>query len=322
MRDTLLGRTDLRVSRLCLGGMQFGWTANEADSFAVLDAFLAAGGNFIDTADIYSRWVPGHRGGESERVIGAWLASRGVRARVVIATKVRGPMWRGKDGEGLSRAHIVRACEESLRRLQVETIDLYQCHWFDEQTPIEETLRAFEELRAAGKVRFIGASNYPPDRLRAALAAADALGLPGFVSLQPHHNLVHRAEFEGELQALCLERGLAVLPYSPLAKGFLTGKYRRGGGLVYSERSRQVREYLTPGGFAVLDALAEVAGARGTSLAAVALAWQLAQPGITASITGANTPAQLADLLPAADLDLTPAELARLDAASAPFLGA
>ncbi len=211
MNTTQLGITGITVSNLCLGSMQFGWTADEAASFAVMDAFVAAGGNFIDTADIYSNWSPGNPGGVSEEIIGRWMKARGNRASIVVATKVRGPMWKGADGEGLSRAHITRAVDDSLRRLQVETIDLYQCHWPDEGTPIEETLTVFDELVKAGKIRHIGASNYSPAELADALRVADAKKLPRFATLQPHHNLVHRKEYEAELAALCAGEGMGVI---------------------------------------------------------------------------------------------------------------
>lgn len=322
MRAVRLGNSELTVSRLCLGTMQFGWTADEVASFAVLDAYVAAGGNFLDTADVYTRWIAGNRGGESETSIGRWLKARGKRAEVVVATKVKGRMWDGPDGEGLGRDHIVRAAEESLRRLQIETIDLYQCHSFDEHVPIEETLRAFEELVTAGKVRYIGASNYTPRRLREALRVAAGEGLPAFVSLQPHYNLVHRGEYEAELQPLCIEQGLGVMPYSPLAAGFLSGKYERTGSRVRSARARRVEQYFTDDGWAVLDAARETARAHEVAPPAVALAWLLAQPGITAPILGANSVEQLRDQLPALSLALSESELARLDEVSAPFRGA
>ncbi len=313
-----LGRTALNVSDLCLGSMQFGWTADEAASCAVLDAFVAAGGNFIDTADIYSSWAPGNAGGVSEEIIGRWMKARGNRDAIVIATKVRGPMWEGADGEGLSRAHIIRAVDDSLRRLQIETIDLYQCHWPDEGTPIEETLATFGDLVRSGKIRYIGASNYTALQLQAALDAAATGGFPRFDTLQPHYNLVKRPEFEAALRALCEREGIAAIPYSPLAAGFLTGKYRQGQAIPASERAGRAREYMNDAGFAVIDALDAVAKARGTTPAAVALAWQIAQPVIAAPIIGANTAEQLADLLPASSLALTAAEMAALDVASAP----
>ncbi len=297
--------------------MQFGWTADERASFDVMDAFAAAGGNFIDTADIYSRWTPGNPGGVSEEIIGRWMKQRGNRGGIVIATKVRGEMWKGDDGEGLSRAHITRAVEDSLRRLQVDAIDLYQCHWPDEGTPIEETLAVFGELIAAGKVRYIGASNYTAAQFADALRAAGANGLPRFATLQPHHNLVHRSEYEAALAALCEREGIGVIPYSPLAAGFLTGKYRKGRPLPKSQRAARVKKYITDAGFAVVDALDAVAHAHAATIPAVALAWELTRPAIQSPIIGANSPAQLADLLPAADLRLTADEIAALDAASA-----
>jgi aryl-alcohol dehydrogenase-like predicted oxidoreductase len=316
MKNVALGTTGLQVSNICLGTMQFGWTADEATSFAVMDAFVEAGGNFLDTADIYSNWVPGHVGGESEEIIGRWLKARGNRDRVVIATKARGKMWDGADGEGLSRSHLIRAVDDSLRRLQIETIDLYQCHFPDEDTPIDETLHAFDELIRAGKVRYIGASNYTATQLEDALRAARAHGLPHFVSLQPHYNLVHRREFEGALESFCARENVAVIPYSPLAGGFLTGKYRKGQPLPKSQRAGRMNGYMNERGYSVVDALDQIAADRSVSVGAVALAWLLARPAMTAPIIGANSVEQLSDLLPAGDLALTSAEIAQLDAAS------
>jgi aryl-alcohol dehydrogenase-like predicted oxidoreductase len=297
--------------------MQFGWTADEAASFAVMDAFVAAGGTFIDTADVYSFWAPGNPGGVSEEIIGRWMKARGNRDGIVLATKVRGKMWEGADGEGLSRAHITRAVEDSLRRLQVETIDLYQCHWPDDATPIEETLAVFGELIKAGKIRHIGASNYSVGGLSAALKSAADKSLPAFATLQPHHNLVHRKEYEADLAAICADNNIGVIPYSPLAGGFLTGKYRRGQALPESQRAGTVKQqYVNEDGFRVIDALDAVAAAHDTTVAAVALAWQLTRPAVTAPIIGANTPEQLAALLPGADLVLAAGEVAALDAAS------
>ncbi len=221
-----LGRTGLKVSELCLGTMQWGWTADEAMSFAVMDAFVEAGGNFIDTADVYSRWVEGNPGGVSEQIIGRWMKARGNRQGIVLATKARGRMWEGPNGEGLSRGHLIRAVEDSLRRLQTDTIDLYQTHSDDRDTPLDETLRALDDMIDAGKVRYIGASNIHAWRLTSALWASDKHNLTRHDSLQPHYNLAHRAEFERELKPLCEEQGIGVIPYSPLAAGFLTGKYR------------------------------------------------------------------------------------------------
>jgi aryl-alcohol dehydrogenase-like predicted oxidoreductase len=319
MKDVTFGKTDLTVSNLCLGTMQFGWTADEPASFEVMDAFVEAGGNFIDTADIYSRWSPGNPGGVSEEIIGRWMKARGNREKLVIATKVRGEMWGGRDGEGLSRAHIERAVEDSLRRLQTETIDLYQCHWPDEKTPIEQTLAVFGELIATGKVTRIGASNYTAAQLREALDAAGARGLPAFGTLQPHYSLVHRSEYEGELEELCHDEGLGVIPYSPLEGGFLSGKYRPGQPLPKSARASNARKYMNEEGFAVLGAVEAIANERGTTIPAVALAWLLAKRTVTAPILGANSAAQLADLLPAAELALNPDEVQTLDGVSAGY---
>jgi aryl-alcohol dehydrogenase-like predicted oxidoreductase len=315
MELVAVGASGLLVSRLGLGGMQFGWTAGWEDSFAVLDAYVAAGGNFVDTANIYTAWVSGHSGGESETIIGEWLAARRNRSEMVIATKVRGEMWPGRDGQGLGREHVVKACEDSLRRLGVETIDLYQCHWFDEKTPIEGTLRAFEDLMKAGKVRAIGVSNYDAARLEGALAVARDHALPGFVSLQPHYNLAHRQEFEDGLAAVCERWGLGVLPYSPLAAGFLTGKYERGG-KNKSKRAMGVRKYMNDRGWRTVEAVREVAGARGTAMSTVAIAWLLGRPLVTAPILGANTPEQLAPALAALELNLSEDETGRLNSAS------
>jgi aryl-alcohol dehydrogenase-like predicted oxidoreductase len=317
MRLRELGATDLRVSLLCLGTMQFGWTADEPTSFAVMDSFVAPGGNFLDTANVYSRWAPGNPGGVSEEIVGRWMKTRGNRGRLIVATKVRGRMWDGPDGEGLSRAHIQRSVEDSLRRLQVDSIDLYQCHWPDGTTPIEETLSVFSDLIASGKVRYVGASNYTAAQLEDALTVAGGKQLAGFVSLQPHYNLVHRAEFEDALAGLCERQEIGVIPYSPLARGFLTGKYRKGLPLPESQRAARAKEYMTDKGFGVIAALDAVAAAHNAPTAAAALAWLLAQPPVTAPIIGANTPQQLADLLPAGELRLAADEIEALDTASA-----
>ena len=262
---------------------------------------------------------PGNPGGVSEEIIGRWMKSRGNRDNLIVATKVRGRMWEGPDGEGLSRAHITRAVEDSLRRLQIDTIDLYQCHSPDEKTPIEETLSVFGDLISAGKVRHIGASNFTAAQLSEALQVAGAKGLPRFETLQPHHNLVHRNEYEAELAPLCEREDIGVIPYSPLAAGFLTGKYRPGQPPPKSARAGRVREYMNAPGFAAVEALDAVAAAHDTTPAAVALAWQMTKPAIAAPIIGANSPEQLADLLPAADLTLSPDEIAALDRVSASF---
>ncbi|MDP2138347.1 MAG: aldo/keto reductase [Candidatus Didemnitutus sp.] len=310
-----LGRSDLKVSELCLGTMQFGWTANEPESGAVMDAFVAAGGNFIDTADIYSTWGP--RGmaaaGESERIIGRWMKDRGNRDQIVLATKVRGKMAEGPDGEGLARARVIRCCEDSLRRLQTDHLDLYQCHWADLATPIEETLLALDELVRAGKVRQLGASNYPAWRLMEALWQSDRNNFARFISYQPQYSLMERACFEIEAMPLCKHHGFGVMPYSPLAAGFLTGKYRRGG-QVASVRAKEIQEkYANERGFAVIDALEKIARARDKSVTQTALAWHLTNPVITAPIIGANTPAQLQESLGAAGYRLTAVEMETLN---------
>jgi aryl-alcohol dehydrogenase-like predicted oxidoreductase len=312
-----LGRTNLEVSELCLGTMQFGWTADEDSAFAVMDAFVEAGGNFIDTADVYSNWAAGNPGGVSEQIIGRWMKERGARGKIVLATKARGRMWEGPDGEGLGRAHLIRACEDSLRRLNTDHIDLYQAHWFDAGTPVEETLSALDDLVRAGKVRYVGCSNYPAWRLAKALWSSDKLGLARYDSLQPHYNLAYRAEFERELKPLCEEEDLGVLPYSPLASGFLTGKYRRDR-IPDSARAGRIRErYFNDRGFALLEALDGVAAARGLTPAQTALAWLLTQPVVTAPIIGANSVEQLTESLGAVGVRLTPEEMAALDQASA-----
>jgi len=314
-----LGDTGLQVSALALGTMQFGWTADEENSRAVMDAFLEAGGTLIDTADVYSRWIEGNPGGVSEKIIGRWMKDRGNRHDVILATKVRGRMWEGPNGAGLSRAHIVRAVEDSLRRLQTDYIDLYQTHSYDPETPIDETLRALDDLVRAGKVRYLGCSNYPAWRLMEALWTGDAAGLTGYVSLQPHYNLVYRAEFERELAEVVEAYGLGVIPYSPLAGGFLTGKYRRGEPLPDSARASRNRDrYLSAPAMAerswnTLDRVDQIARAHGVDMPQVALAWLLANPLVTAPIIGANGVDQLRPSLDAVDLALDDEELQALD---------
>jgi aryl-alcohol dehydrogenase-like predicted oxidoreductase len=312
-----LGRTGLKVSELCLGTMQFGWTTDETAAGQVMDAYVTAGGNFIDTADIYSFWAPDNPGGVSEQMIGRWLRTRGNRGQIVLATKARGRMWDGPNGEGLSRAHLIRACEDSLRRLGTDYVDLYQTHWFDAETPIDETLRALDDLVRAGKVRYIGCSNIPAWRLTKALWTSDKSGLARYDSLQPHYNLAHRAEFERELKPLCEEEGIGVIPYSPLAGGFLTGKYRRDSVPTSARAAGIQRRYLNERGFAILDALAAVAEARSLTLAATALAWLLTQPVIVAPIIGANSVEQLNASLVAAGVRLSVEEMDALNKVSA-----
>lgn len=314
-----VGRSGLKVSALCLGTMQFGWTADEAAAVAVLDAFTEAGGTMIDTADVYSRWVEGNPGGVSEEMIGRWMRQRGRRHDLVIATKVRGRMWEGPDGEGLSRSHLLRAVDDSLRRLQTDYIDLYQTHWYDAETPIEETLRTFDDLIRAGKVRYIGCSNIPAWRLMQALWASDRLGLAQYVALQPHYNLVHREEFERELQEVCQHYGLGVVPYSPLAGGFLTGKYRPDSAAPASARAGAVQQrYAHERGWHVLQVLEAVAAEQGATPAQVALDWLLHRPAVTAPIIGANSVEQFQSVLAAVDVQLDAAAMKRLDEAGAP----
>jgi aryl-alcohol dehydrogenase-like predicted oxidoreductase len=301
------GTTDLEVFPLCLGGNVFGWTANEQQSFEVLDAYAAAGGNFIDTADAYSAWVPGHTGGESETIIGRWMKARRNRAAMIVATKV----GRLSTMAGLSAATIRAGAEASLRRLDTDYIDLYFAHADDPGTPLEETLRAFDALVREGKVRHIAASNYTAPRLAEALDISRREGLAPYAGVQPHHNLVHRGDYEGALRELCRRERLACVPYFALASGFLTGKYRAGT-TVDSQRATAAAKYLDGRGQPVLQALDEIAGVHNTPVAAVALAWLLADDTIPAPIASARTKAQIGDLLPSVDLRLTPAEVSRL----------
>lgn len=313
-----LGRTGLRVAALCLGGNTFGWTTDQKASEAVLDAYLEAGGNFIDTADIYARWAPGKTGGESETVLGTWMAARGNRHAVVIATKVMGPMGPGPNDTGLSRAHIMDAVEASLRRLRTDYVDLYQAHWDDRDTPLEETLRTLDDLVSQGKVRYVGASNYHAWRLMRALWESDRHGYVRYESLQPKYNLVFRDEYERELEPLCLEQGIGVIPYSSLGSGFLSGKYRSGQELPATARAAGVQKnYMNERGFAVLAAVEKVAAEAGATPAQVALSWLAHRPGITAPIASATSVAQLRELLGGIELRLDDGALATLDAASA-----
>lgn len=309
-----LGKSGLDVSELALGTMQFGWTADEDTSYAVMDAFMDAGGNLIDTADVYSKWAEGNPGGISEQIIGRWMQSRKNRQDVVLATKVRGRMWEGPNGEGLSRAHIVRAVEDSLRRLQTDYIDLYQTHFFDEHTPIEETMRALDDLVRAGKVRYVGCSNYPAWRLVEALWASDQHGLVSYVSLQPHYSLVHREEFERDLADVVKKYGLGVINYSPLARGFLTGKYQRGQELPDTRRAASVQQrYFNERNFDLLEKLETIAQEGGHSVTQIALAWLLANPLVTAPIIGPRDVDQLQDNLGAVEVQLGDEERQAID---------
>jgi aryl-alcohol dehydrogenase-like predicted oxidoreductase len=317
MNTRTLGRSGLQVSPICLGGNVFGWTVDEAMSFRLLDAWVDAGMNFVDTADVYSRWVPGHAGGESETIIGKWLRQTGKRNRIVLATKVGKPM--GDSDKGLSPAYIRRAVDASLTRLKSDVIDLYQSHDDDVETPLEETMAAFAELIKAGKVRAIGASNYSAPRLALAIETSKRLGLPRYESLQPLYNLVEREAYERELEPVCVEHGLGVINFFALARGFLTGKYRSTADLKKSVRGAGVGEYLNERGLAVLAALDSVAKTTGATPAQVALAWQIARPSLTAPIASATSPAQLDELVGAARLKLDPTSIDLIDRASRPI---
>lgn len=310
-----LGATDLDIAPLVLGGNVFGWTADKAASFAVLDAFVAGGGTMIDTADVYSAWAPGHQGGESESVIGDWLRSSGKRGSVQIATKVG--MLPGEGGAKLAPARIAAACDASLKRLGIDTIDLYFAHQDDEDVPQDEVLGAFARLIEAGKVRALGASNFHAARLKSAHDLAMAHGLPSYHVLQPEYNLVSRHKFEGELQDYCVTHNIGVVPYYGLASGFLTGKYRSADDLGKSVRGGRMAPLLEGKGKAVLDAMDAVAAETGATLAQIALAWLAAQPGVTAPIASATSVAQIEELLGAMTLELTHDQLERLTVAGA-----
>lgn len=301
-----LGRTGLKVSVLCMGTMQFGWSIGEADSHRIMSATFDAGINFFDSADVYSKWVKGNNGGEAETYLGNWMKQNKIpRDQIVLATKVRGEMGKGPNDEGLSRVHIMQAVEASLRRLQTDYIDLYQAHWTDEDTPVEETMRAFDDLVRQGKVRYVGASNYAAWELMEALWVSDKYNLIRYDSIQPHYNLIHRDEFERDLRAVCMAYGIGVIPYSPLAGGFLTGKYRRGQPLPNSKRAEGRKNVMTEKNFNLLYELDRIALLHKASIAQVALAWMLADPVITSPIIGATTIEQLDENLGAVSVHLT-----------------
>jgi aryl-alcohol dehydrogenase-like predicted oxidoreductase len=314
-----LGNSDIAVRPLCLGGNVFGWTIDQSTSFQILDAFLAAGFTFIDTADVYSKWKPGNTGGESETVLGQWMKARNNRSQVILATKVgmempaTNPLGGGK---GLSKSYILRAAEASLKRLQTDYIDLYQSHQDDADTPIEETLDAYQTLIQQGKVRIIGASNYTGDRLAHALSVAEQKKLPRYDMLQPHYNLVERHEFESTLRPVCLQHNVGVIPYFSLASGFLTGKYRSEADLAKSARGKSAAKYLNDRGLGVLDALDAVAKRHNATPAQVALAWLSAQPTIVAPIASATSLDQLRDLIASTQLTLDSIALSELNQAS------
>jgi aryl-alcohol dehydrogenase-like predicted oxidoreductase len=316
MQKRKLGNTGLEVPPIMLGGNVFGWTVNEADSFRLLDRALDLGLNFIDTADVYSRWAPGHVGGESETILGKWMAGNGKRDQVVLATKVGMDMGDGK--QGLRPEYIRQAVEDSLRRLQTDHIDLYQSHKDDESTPIEDTLRAYDDLIHQGKVRFIGASNYSGARLRRALELSHQNNLPAYQTLQPHYNLVEREDYETELLPVVERFGLAVVPYFSLAAGFLTGKYRSEADLKGRARAAAAGKYMNERGLAVLEALDGVAAEYNAKPTQVALAWLMKQPGVSAPIASATNEAQLDDLVKSTQLELAPESLQRLTEVSNP----
>ena len=315
MQTRKLGGSGLQVSPICLGGNVFGWTADEPTSFAILDAFVGAGFNFIDTADVYSRWVPGHKGGESETVLGNWFKRSGKRKSVILATKVGIEL--APDKKGLSKAYILREVEDSLDRLQTDYIDLYQSHIDDATTPLEETLGAYDQLIKQGKVRAIGASNYSGARLTEAMSVSKQHGLPRYQCLQPHYNLYERAGYEKDLEPVCLAEGIGVIPYFALASGFLTGKYRSENDLAKGPRGQMVKKYLDERGYRILAALDQVAEKLHSTPGKVAIAWLIARPSITAPIASATSVEQLNDLVDAAKLTLDAASIETLNHASA-----
>jgi len=318
MLSRRLGRSDLNVSVLCFGGNIFGWTTDEQESYAVLDAYVEAGGNFVDSADVYSRWVPGNTGGESEEVLGRWMKARGNRASMVIATKLGSPMSDDGTKQGLSKRYMTEAVEASLRRLQTDYIDLYQSHRDDQNTPMEETLGAYGELIKQGKVRYIGASNFTAARLAESLEVSKRDGLPRYESLQPVYNLVQRSEYEAELEPLCQKEEIGVIPYSSLASGFLTGKYQPDAPLPSSSRAGGVQQrYMNESGFKILAAVESVAVRLKATPAQVALAWIAQRPGMTGPIASATTPEQLHDIAGGVELQLDEDAVKSLDAASA-----
>ncbi|MDP1837879.1 MAG: aldo/keto reductase [Reyranella sp.] len=317
MEKRKLGKSGIEFAPIAFGGNVFGWTADEATSHRLLDAFVDAGFTFVDTADVYSRWVPGHKGGESEAIIGSWLKKDPSRRRkVVIATKCG--MEMPSEGQGLSRAHILKSVDASLKRLNTDRIDLFQSHKDDAATPQEETLSTYGELVKAGKIGAIGASNFDAKRLAEAAAISKAKGLPRYESLQPHYNLMERGLFEGELENECLKEGIGVIPYYSLASGFLSGKYRSEADVGDAKRSAGVKKYINPKGTAVLKALDEAVKKTGSNPAQVALAWLMQRKSITAPIVSATSLKQLDDIVKSASIKLDPESLAVIDNASAP----
>ncbi|MBD1367272.1 aldo/keto reductase [Mucilaginibacter sp. ZT4R22] len=314
MEKRELGKSGLIVHPFVFGGNVFGWTADEKTSFGLLDAFIDSGFDFVDTADVYSKWVPGHTGGESETIIGNWIKQGGKRDKIILATKVGKPMGEGKTG--LSKAYITKAVEDSLKRLQTDYIDLYQSHEDDTNTPLEETLATFTDLIKQGKVRAIGASNYSGARLREALQVSKDNGFARYESLQPEYNLYAREDYEHQYESLCRENNLGVITYFSLASGFLTGKYRSEADLDKSKRGGGIKKYLNPRGYKILAALDKVAAEYNATPAAVALAWVMARPGITGPIASATSIQQLKEIGKAAELNLSPEATELLTTAS------
>jgi aryl-alcohol dehydrogenase-like predicted oxidoreductase len=314
MNNRKLGNSSIETPPLALGGNVFGWTIDEPTSFKILDTFIDAGFTFIDTADIYSAWAPGNKGGESETIIGNWLKQTGKRSRVIIATKVG--MEMGPHDKGLSKAYIVREVEASLRRLQTDYIDLYQSHKDDPETPLDETLQAYQQLVQQGKVRVIGASNYTHDRLSEALRLSEENAWPRYESLQPNYNLYERADYETNLEAVCLSSDVGVIPYYSLASGFLTGKYRSEKDTAGAKRGQGIKKFLNDRGFRILAALDSVAKEYNSNPTRVALAWLIARPSITAPIASATSLEQLKDLTESVQLKLAPEAIEQLNEAS------
>jgi aryl-alcohol dehydrogenase-like predicted oxidoreductase len=314
MNKRQLGKSDLQVYPIAFGGNVFGWTADETTSFEILDGFTEAGFNLIDTADVYSAWVPGNKGGESETIIGKWMKQKKNRDQLIIATKVGSPM--GLDKKGLSKKYIFQAVEDSLSRLQTDYIDLYQSHYDDPETPIQETLEAYDELIKAGKIRWIGASNMSPERLQESLDLAEKMNLPKYQTLQPEYNLYQREGYEKNYEQIVLDNELGVISYYSLASGFLTGKYRSDADLNKSQRGNGVKEYLNERGFKILKALDDVSEQYSAEEASIALAWLIARPSVSAPIASVTSLSQLADLTRAAELVLNVEDIAILDEAS------
>lgn len=314
MEKRELGKSGIKVAPFCFGGNVFGWTADEKTSFTLLDAFVDAGFDFVDTADVYSRWVPGNTGGDSEKIIGNWFKQGGKRDKIILATKVGKPM--SDDKKGLSKAYITKAVEDSLKRLQTDYIDLYQSHDDDANTPLAETMETFDSLIKQGKVRAIGASNFGADRFKEALQVSKDNGFARYETLQPEYNLYNREDYEHKFESLCHENNIGVITYYSLASGFLTGKYRSEADLDKSKRGGGIKKYLDGRGYKILGALDKVAEAYNTTQASVALAWVMARPGITAPIASATSVQQLNDLAKATQLNLSGEAIELLTTAS------